>query len=545
MDIITVKLLGTPMVELNGEQITFPYKKSEGLFYYVCLHKSVAREEAINMFWGDSNENTGRKNLRDALYNIKNSIHENLFSHSKAVIEFSKDFILDVDTDKITAHNALKLYKDDLLSNFYIKNCYNFENWVSEKKEYYKSIYLNSVNEKIKELISISDFKSIEKYGNILIKNDPYDEKTYRYLMKIYALSEDYNKAIKLYNELNNVLLRDLDVEPELKTKKMYYEIIELKSTIDADANNSSLVNLKNKVENLTDYYTIYHETYPALLVENYDTSYIYDIESELKDIEKDMTHIDILDTDYIKIKMEASYLAGRYYISAGEYEKGVNNINISIKLSKKLDNIIYLLNNYKQMIYFAIQTDNNNMMNEYINKCLLLLDRKDNIEERGIILRLKGLYHINTKNYLDAENCLYESISIFESLNKFNKKYGIYISASYNYLGKMNKNLGNFDMAYEFFMKAINICEENSIMKGLEIFYSNSGQALYHLDRFEEAEMLLDAALEYFDKFKVIWGKDLAEYYKALIEMKKGNLKKAEIHMENSRQISKKLRGV
>ncbi|WP_313164776.1 BTAD domain-containing putative transcriptional regulator [Sedimentibacter sp.] len=544
MDIISVKLLGTPSVKLNNKLISFPYKKAEALFYYVVINKKISREEAINMFWSESVEETGRKSLRDALYKIKTSTIENIFSNSKSVIEFSNDLKVDSDADNITETNAVNLYTGNFLMNFSVKNCYDFENWIQEKRDYYKEIYIKSVHKKINELISVSDYSSIEKYGNILIKNDPYNEKNYRYLMRIHTLSEDYNKAIKLYYELSNVLKNDLDVEPEIKTRKLFKEILDLKNTINSD-HNGNYANLKSKVENLTYYYTMYHETYPSLSSETIDalsTSNISDIESELKDIEKDLTVIDDLDTEYIKIKMEASYLAGRYYISIGEYEKGIRNIQISIKLAHKLDNLIYLLNNHKQMIFYAIQTDNNYIMNDYINRCLDLLEKRDIIDERGIILRLQGLYFIKTENFKEADRVLNESISIFSSLNKFSSKYSVNISASYNYLGQMNKDLGNYEEAYDYFMKAINICMENSVVKGLEIFYSNAGQALYSMGRFKESEDLINIAIEYFDKFNVIWGRDFTEYYKALLEIKKGNHAEAKIHSQKAYDLAKKL---
>lgn len=544
MDVLSVKLLGSPYVKLNNTNITFPYKKSEALFYYVCINKKITREEAINMFWGDSSEETGRKNLRDAIYKIKTSINENIFTPSKSIIEFSSDFIFETDTDNISESNALNLYGGEFLFNFSVKNCYDFENWVQDKRNYYKEIYIKAIHNKVNELISISDFNSIDKFGNILIKNDPYNEKTYRYLMKIYALSEDYNKAIRLYNELSAVLKNDLGVEPELKTKKIYKEILELKNTIFSDENNP-YANLKSKVENLTSMYSMFHETYPVIsseTIEALSSSNINDIELELKNIEKDLNNIDNLDTEYLKIKMEASYLAGRYYISIGEYNKGVNNIQISIKLSRKLDNLIYLLNNFKQMIYYAIQTDNSVLMLEYIEKCLNLLDKKDIIEERGIILRLKGLYLIKIENYQEAARVLNESINIFSSLNKFSSKYSVNISASYNYLGQMNKDLGNNDEAFDCFMKAIDICNENSVEKGLEIFYSNAGQVLYNLETFTEAEKYIKKSLELFDKFNVIWGRDFAECYAALIEIQKENFQKARQHAEKAYNLANKL---
>ncbi len=234
--------------------------------------------------------------------------------------------------------------------------------------------------------------------------------------------------------------------------------------------------------------------------------------------------------------------MAGRYYISIGEYEKGIRNIQISIKLAHKLDNLIYLLNNHKQMIFYAIQTDNNYIMNDYINRCLDLLEKRDIIDERGIILRLQGLYFIKTENFKEADRVLNESISIFSSLNKFSSKYSVNISASYNYLGQMNKDLGNYEEAYDYFMKAINICMENSVVKGLEIFYSNAGQALYSMGRFKESEDLINIAIEYFDKFNVIWGRDFTEYYKALLEIKKGNHAEAKIHSQKAYDLAKKL---
>ncbi len=544
MDIISVKMLGNPTVMYNQNKVTFPYKKAEALFYYVCLNKHVRREEAMNIFWADTDEATGRKNLRDAIYKIKLSTCDTIFSPSKTYIEFSDNVNIEIDTDNLDVSNARNLYTGDFLLNFSVKNCFDFENWMIEKRNFYKDIYIKSVFEKVNELVSIGDYVNIQKYSDILIQNDPYNEKTLRYLMKIFALSEDYNTSVKLYYDMCSVLKHDLGVEPEQKTKKMYKEILELKNTFNQDQQKNNFDELKIKVENLTGYYTMYHETYPVLATEfsNRDDFSVTDVEKELSNIEKDLKNIDNLDTEYIKIKMEESYLAGRYYISKGNYNKGIEKINISIKLAEKLDNFIYLLNNYKQMIYYGIQVDNSEIMKKYIGRSMNLLEKRDIIEERGIMLRLKGLYFIKTENYKEAASNLTESINIFSSLYMFNKKYSVNISACYNYLGQMNKDLGNFKEAFDFFMKAINICNENSVLKGLEIFYSNAGQALYHMGKYDEAKKHINTSLEYFERFNSIWGRDFAECYAALIEIKNENLNLAQLHIKNAEEYANKL---
>ena len=71
MDAITVRLCGNPEVKRGMEKLSFPYKKAEGFFYYLCVKKSVTREEVISLLWGDEGESAGKKKLRDAIYQVR------------------------------------------------------------------------------------------------------------------------------------------------------------------------------------------------------------------------------------------------------------------------------------------------------------------------------------------------------------------------------------------------------------------------------------------------------------------------------------------
>ena len=57
-----VRLLGTPGVCQNGESVCFPYRKAEGVFYYLCVEKYASRDELVSFFWGSCGEDSGRKN---------------------------------------------------------------------------------------------------------------------------------------------------------------------------------------------------------------------------------------------------------------------------------------------------------------------------------------------------------------------------------------------------------------------------------------------------------------------------------------------------
>lgn len=47
---ITVEMLGKAQVKKNTNFVTFPYRKAEGLFYYLIARQTITRDEAIGIF---------------------------------------------------------------------------------------------------------------------------------------------------------------------------------------------------------------------------------------------------------------------------------------------------------------------------------------------------------------------------------------------------------------------------------------------------------------------------------------------------------------
>ncbi len=909
MDIINVNLLGNPAVNYKNNIISFPYKKAEALFYYVCVNKNITREEAINILWIDCEEVLAKKNLRDALYKIRKIFGENIFlSTKKSIISINTDMI-DLDIDNINQNNITELYKGDFLSNLSIKDGFEFENWMLSKREEYKNLYIKKINILLNEMVSIRNFSMVQAYSDILISNDPYNEKIYREIMKIYALNGDYNKAIKLYSDLCRILKQDLSIEPELITKNMYAEILKLKNIEYSDDNNSNyfygrfdeiykLTNsinnyysseslsvvisgeagigktaLINKITSLTDnnkfivlssscynaekefslkpwqsifrtlseytksdffekidttrygiaidaivdlitkisynkklifvfddiqwmddmsksllsnilfklgnknvmmiaaYRNDYEDTVSKFTVplivkgllteinlkrftkeevkeiinhslpdikneksileriykdtegnalflieliktikekgytnelslkaaniiksriidltkneisvlnavsiffdkasiddlknlikldelEIYETiellqskylinenindaeihysfthqkirDYVYEMQSlgkrqvlhkkaallfeerykrnkdsnlysnliyhfekakdkhsalkykteylkefytvyneifpiissdfkpysDNKELSDEKTLLDLYHEiesleetekeDTLCLKMEISYILGRFYIANGEYDKALKSINISKDIAISLDNKKYILSNYKQIIFYCIQVNELDKMKFYIDKIIDIVGIEGVNEEIGTVLRLYGLYYIKIKDYEKANELLLKAIDIFSSLNSIDNKYSLSLAACYNYLGQMNKYTENYEDAYKYFLKSIEICNKNYITNGLGIFYSNAGQVLYQLKNYDKAYEYLSEAINYFIKNNALWGRDIAECYLTLLEIKKGSRQDALKHFEIAKELGKKI---
>ena len=80
------------------------------------------------------------------------------------------------------------------------------------------------------------DVDLIQKYSNILLKHDPYNEKLYYEIMDIYAVNGNYNMAIKLYYDLEKVLADELGVEPSPKIKELFHRIFNVKGNTKAES---------------------------------------------------------------------------------------------------------------------------------------------------------------------------------------------------------------------------------------------------------------------------------------------------------------------
>jgi DNA-binding SARP family transcriptional activator len=72
---LSISLLGPPLVVLNGKTVEIKRRKVRFLLYYLaCQLYPVSRENLCEMFWPDDTEEISKKNLREALANLKKSL---------------------------------------------------------------------------------------------------------------------------------------------------------------------------------------------------------------------------------------------------------------------------------------------------------------------------------------------------------------------------------------------------------------------------------------------------------------------------------------
>ncbi|KGG80489.1 serine/threonine protein kinase [Caloranaerobacter azorensis H53214] len=313
----------------------------------------------------------------------------------------------------------------------------------------------------------------------------------------------------------------------------------------------NKLATLKYSIKNVDRYLDFSHELFPELTnVPIKDKGYLYITKDKaikyLNDIEKLLDEVkkkEGLTEDIVKLEIAFFHMKGRYLIREGEYDRGIDYIKRVINKSIEVGEYRYALKGYRQMIYYSIQTHNSDTMKKYLDLGLKLARQLEYKKDIAILLRLKGVNKIMSGEYKKAEEFLKESIRMFTILNQDEDRYSLNIAAAYNYIGEIRRHNMSFSTALTFYDKAIKICEDKKVIRGLTIFTTNAGQAAYDMGDYHRARQYLRKALDVYNHIDTLWGRSTAEGYMALLYIQEGKYKEALESLKRADYFSKKLK--
>lgn len=212
-------LIGVPQVTLNGIRVQFPYKKCEALFYYLCVRKSVSREEALSILWADCSQNGARKNLRDAIYNLRKLLGNDIVlteGHNRVVL--NPDIIARLDYDIAIQTSLYERYHEDFLAYFYVKDCVEFEEWANSVRNDLLHRFTLEMDDRIDAAALAQDSKTLKELGKTMLRKKILDEEMFRKVLSGLIRCGCYAEMTELYEQLCEFLMNELGAEPEKKT---------------------------------------------------------------------------------------------------------------------------------------------------------------------------------------------------------------------------------------------------------------------------------------------------------------------------------------
>lgn len=297
------------------------------------------------------------------------------------------------------------------------------------------------------------------------------------------------------------------------------------------------------RLEYLRAFYAVQHEIYPTVLITRREIEFPVqqlDGEDELVALAEQIRALHQQNPEFDSLRMKLEFLIGRYDLFTGSYEKGLRNIQMSIRLAEKLGDGKYQMENNLQMVFHAIQIHDLEMLDEYISACEALLERYSYSKaETYTVKRLRGVYYMKQFQYDKAKEIFDHIIRRMEPLAKVSPSYRVHLAACYNYLGEGQQALNRMDEALEYYLRAISCCEGEDVVSGMGVFYSNAGYVFLQKGDLEQAQVYLDRANSFFERLGSMWGCSRARSYTALLYIKRGNWKEAKKQYEMAKNLA------
>ncbi len=300
---------------------------------------------------------------------------------------------------------------------------------------------------------------------------------------------------------------------------------------------------LEYELETLNYYLNFSHELFPVLTNQREDDREGVYIprdraKSSFAHLEAQFSDLHGPDEKEIhRLLMIFYYIKGRYLIHDGLYEEGIQDIRRVIDLARELGDQVFILESYKQVIFYHIQTNQAQGMEKYIRGGLDLARSLEDKEEEGILLRLQGLYYMMVGDNDQARTHLEASLQIFQDRDFLGSRYAVNIAAAHNYLGEIFFQEGKYREALSEYDRAIGLSEEKKASSAMSVFYINKGKALYALGQVDLAGEEFAMAYQLYGLFDSFWKRPVLEAYLALCYFDTGDMEAAAKFLSRARE--------
>jgi predicted ATPase/DNA-binding SARP family transcriptional activator len=233
MVMLEVRLLGKFEVKHKKKSVSIPSRPSQSLFAYLILSVGTyhRREKLAGMLWPDSLEETGRDNLRHALWRIRKALPstpkgEYLLTDDLSIaFNPSAAYWLDAAQLEKVSESAsadelievLSTYQGELLPGFY-------DEWVVLRREHLYSIFEHHMARLMSLLQNEKRWLDIFDWGERWIKLGQKPEPAYRALMAAHAAKGDMSKVAATYERCVKSL-KEFGIVPSEQTRALYEKL--------------------------------------------------------------------------------------------------------------------------------------------------------------------------------------------------------------------------------------------------------------------------------------------------------------------------------
>jgi DNA-binding SARP family transcriptional activator len=223
----------------SGAAVNLP-RKARALLGYLALRPGQphARDKLATLLWGDRGDAQARTSLRQSLGVLRRTL---VAAAPSTLLFEGKNVTLNpeaVEVDAVTferlvaaetpaaLEEAVALYAGDLLEGF-DPIAAPFEEWLVAERERLRELALEALAKLLRHQSEARVPERAIQTALRLLALDPLQEPVHRTLMRLYARHGRRANALRQYQVCVEVLQRELGVEPEPETRRVYQEVLQ------------------------------------------------------------------------------------------------------------------------------------------------------------------------------------------------------------------------------------------------------------------------------------------------------------------------------
>ncbi len=213
-------------------------RKARAMLAYLAMHSGQpqSREKLAGLFWGRNADPQARTNLRQALSALRRALPSGNGAH---LVTAGDTVALDLDGAGLDVarfealaagplpeqlEEAVALYRGDLLDGFSLRE-EAFEEWVAAERERLRLMAVGALEKLVAYYDDAKRFGHCAQAALRLLALDPLREDIHRAFMRAQAAQGRIGLALKQYETCRDILRRELGVEPEPETRKLFDEL--------------------------------------------------------------------------------------------------------------------------------------------------------------------------------------------------------------------------------------------------------------------------------------------------------------------------------
>lgn len=224
----SLHLLGTGWLEIAGQRIALPTKRSLAMLSVLALEGRVQRSRLAYMLWDEGSVEDPRRNLRQELYRLSKLPLGDLLVQDGEFFELQAADCDAVQLERAVRDEDWRLalgLTGDLLERFNLLSAPEFEVWLEVRRARVREARAVALGGLSAQLEASQQWGLALELRLERLKTDPWNEADHRAVLRLHAHAGQLDLARAHYQRLERDLRAELALEPLVETTALMLEL--------------------------------------------------------------------------------------------------------------------------------------------------------------------------------------------------------------------------------------------------------------------------------------------------------------------------------